>query len=412
MKHIWKGAVMLTLSAFLIAVIWGAGVLLFSYLHSRNDAATTLPLQKISAGLRLTKNGYQFSGAEYTQTDAAWLMLIGKDGAVVWSQDLPPEVPRQYSLSDVASFSRWYLQGYPVQMLIRSDGILVVGTAKGSAWKYNITLPQAYIRQLPWLCGGLLLAALSCTLLVSVRLSRRWFRKEQGKIDAARSDWINGVSHDVRTPLSLVMGYAGQMEQDAALPEPYRRQAAIIRSQSQNIRDLVNDLNLTMRLNGAMQPLRLEQVDPAALLRQVTADFLNQGLAAAHPVELELPEQPLPALSADPFLLRRAIGNLLTNCVRHNPPDCPISLGAAVQKNCLCVWVESKAAAQPPGKKPKMSLTADGEAAHGTGLQLVEQITATHGGTVRFFTGDRFRCELTLPLAEKRRKGHPVISVK
>ncbi|UQT50251.1 hypothetical protein M5E87_12360 [Flavonifractor plautii] len=84
----------------------------------------------------------------------------------------------------------------------------------------------------------------------------RQFRREQQERDFARSDWINGISHDIRTPLSMVMGYAGQLEADPVLLPRRRAQAAIIRRQSQTIRDLINDLNLTMRLDYAMQPLR------------------------------------------------------------------------------------------------------------------------------------------------------------
>ena len=94
-----------------------------------------------------------------------------------------------------------------------------------------------------------------------------------------------------------------------------------------------------MRLDCAMQPLRCEWVAPSALLRQITADFINGGLAAGHSVTLELPPQPLPQLWADPFLLRRAIGNLLSNCVVHAPPDCHIRLGALALGDALAIWV-------------------------------------------------------------------------
>ena len=79
------------------------------------------------------------------------------------------------------------------------------------------------------------------------------------------------------------MGYAGQLEADSALPPARRDQAAIIRRQSQTIRDLVNDLNLTMRLDCQMQALRKTKLDLAPFLRQTAADFLNSGLAEGLP---------------------------------------------------------------------------------------------------------------------------------
>ena len=56
------------------------------------------------------------------------------------------------------------------------------------------------------------------------------------------------------------------------------------------IRDLVNDLNLTMRLDWEMQPLRRELVQPAAFVRQTAADFLNGGMAQGFELEIDLPE--------------------------------------------------------------------------------------------------------------------------
>lgn len=73
------------------------------------------------------------------------------------------------------------------------------------------------------------------------------------------------------------MGYSAQMEGAEDLPVARRKQAGIIRAQSQVIRDLVNDLNLTMRLDCAMQPLRKESLQIEGLLRQTAADFLNGG---------------------------------------------------------------------------------------------------------------------------------------
>ena len=161
--------------------------------------------------------------------------------------------------------------------------------------------------------------ALGCVLLLAYFVVRRWFRKAQQVRDAARSDWINGVSHDIRPPpLSMVMGYAAQMKGAADLPPARQKQAKIIRVQSQEIRDLVNDLNLTMRLGCAMQALRKEPLQPEAFLRQTSADFLNGGMGEGFPFEMDLPAEPMPQIEADPFLLRRAVNNLLTNCVRHN----------------------------------------------------------------------------------------------
>ena len=52
--------------------------------------------------------------------------LLDESGTVVWGRDLPEELPRSYTSAQVASFSRWYLQDYPVKVWSREDGALMV----------------------------------------------------------------------------------------------------------------------------------------------------------------------------------------------------------------------------------------------------------------------------------------------
>ena len=396
-----KAAGLVVSSALLILAVTLVGLFAFIYYNTSAGLGWSAPMEDLSNTLTQTEGGYRFTGEALLGEDR-WAMLLDGEGRVVWSLRRPADVPEAYSLTDVAAFTRWYLRDYPVQCWVRGDGLLVVGSPKGSVWKHDIALHMETMLQLPLWFAGFFLLALICVLGLAALVLRRWFRREQQARDAARSGWINGISHDIRTPLSVVMGYAAQMAADPGLPAERRRQAAILCRQSQAIRDLVNDLNLTMRLDCEMQVLRRECLQPAAFLRQTVADFLNSGLAEGFPLEVELPEASLPALEVDAFLLRRAVNNLLSNCVRHNPPGCPIRVGARAQGDQVILWVESAAAAGLPGQAaPEPPLEADGGAAHGTGLKLVAQIAAAHGGEARFSGGTTFRCELWLPAGQR-----------
>ena len=392
-----KAAGLVAVSALLIVGILITGLLVFVFYNAEQGRDWSVPTQAVSDCLTQTADGYTFTGEALLRPEN-WAMLLDEGGRVVWSFRKPADVPDAFSLTEVASFIRWYLGDYPVQCRVRDDGLLVVGDAKGSIWKHDIALNTESLLQMPVWAAGLFLMALGCVLSLAYLVTRRWFRQSQQVRDEARAGWINGVSHDIRTPLSVVMGYAAQMEEDSALPPDRRRQASAIRAQSQVIRDLVNDLNLTMRLDCAMQALREERLQPAALLRRTAADFLNGGLAEGFPVEVELPSELLPDIEADEFLLRRAVNNLLTNCVRHNAPGCAIRMGGRVQADQVVLWVEGGQAAQSQSV-PSRQLEEDGGAAHGTGLRLVAQIAAAHGGKARFFTGAAYRCELWLPAA-------------
>ena len=396
LRSVWKGAVMVTVSALLIAVVTVLGLLAFVWYNSDGGRDWSAPLWEISDTLIWDGTAYQFTGEELLED--RWAMLISEEGQVVWSFRKPADLPEQYSLTDVASFTRWYLNDYPVQCRIRDDGLLVVGAPKGSVWKHDIAMSVDTLLQTPFWAAGLFLLALGGVLGFSYLTVGRWFRQAQQVRDAARSNWINGVSHDIRTPLSVVMGYSAQIEAAEELPPECRKQAGIIRAQSQVIRDLVNDLNLTMRLDCEMQALRKEPLQPAAFLRQTAADFLNGGMDSGFDFELEFPETPLPEVEADPFLLRRAVNNLLTNCVRHNAPSCSICLGAKSEGQELILWVEGGTVAGTAAPDSSQPLEPDGGAAHGTGLRLVAQIAAAHGGKAEFHSSTPYRCELRLPV--------------
>ena len=106
--------------------------------------------------------------------------------------------------------------------------------------------------------------------------------------DDARTSWIAGVSHDVRTPLALILGWAEQLEQDTALPAAARQKACGIRTQSEKLRALIEDLNLTSKLQYGAQPLRCQPTQAGPLLRRLAAEFCDSPLAASCTVALEI----------------------------------------------------------------------------------------------------------------------------
>ncbi len=105
--------------------------------------------------------------------------------------------------------------------------------------------------------------------------------------ETARANWIAGVSHDVRTPLSMIMGYAGQLREDAYLTDEERQKAAVIVKQSQRMRNLINDLNLASKLEYNMQPIHPQKENLIAVIRQVAVDFINMDIDDKHPIEWE-----------------------------------------------------------------------------------------------------------------------------
>ena len=64
----------------------------------------------------------------------------------------------------------------------------------------------------------------------------------------ARANWISGISHDIRTPLSMVLGYSSSLETNNTLNAEQQEKVAAIRQQATKIKYLIEDLNLTAKL--------------------------------------------------------------------------------------------------------------------------------------------------------------------
>ena len=397
-----KAAGLVAVSAVLIAGITLVGLMAFIAYNVSAGRGWTAPSEKVSAALVRSGSGYTFTGEELLG-EQRWAMLIDSGGEVVWSVRKPADVPEEYALTDVASFTRWYLNDYPVQCRVREDGLLVIGSPKGSVWKHDISMNMDALRQVPLWFILFFFLAVGCVLGLAFLVLRAWFRQAQQVRDAARSNWINGISHDIRTPLSMVMGYANQLEQDPELPPARREQAAIIRRPDQGNRGLVNDLNLTMRLDYEMQPLRRARIHPAALVRQASADLLNGGLEERYTLEVDIPpDAEQITLLADEGLLKRALMNLMNNGVRHNPEGCRlvVRLADAGEDCSLEVYssgeMEKRASADV---RREGGVNADGSAPHGTGLKLVEQIARAHGGEFHIRQEGAYVCgQIILPI--------------
>ena len=364
---------------------------------------------------------------EYT----VWAMLLNEDGDVVWQQNLPENLPRSYTSAEVASFSRWYLEDYPVKVWTRADGnLMVVGFPPRTLVKFYYALEWPYMGVL---LGGIA-AAFIINLLLIIFLILRNTRKvekamtpilqgiqnlshgkalhleEQGELaeinaglnraadymrqkDNTRAEWIRGVSHDIRTPLSMVLGYASELEDDCGLPPNARKQAGIIRRESEKMKRLIDDLNLTTKLEYALQPVHFKDVDWVETSRQAVSEVLNSGLDSRYEIVFaEMQPGRSVHLLGDDGLLRRMLDNLIRNSITHNPHGCTISVSVGEEKgHCLCTVSDDGIGIEPErlnvlnrGDDITSTQGSDEKNEHGLGLKLVMQIVKAHRGTVSF----------------------------
>ncbi len=446
--------------------LFALNVVLFLALSSQGvsnaggwEAAKNLgqELQETDAGFVLSKQGQEILKERH-----AWAILV-EDGTgnVIWKSDhLPEEIPLHYSVAEISYYTRGYIADYPTTTASRGEDLMIVGHPKTMYWKHMTpTFDYALIAHVPqilliFLCvnlvavffiywisvGGVLrsvnpivtgiealpagkdvyiqekglLSDLACAInRVSEKLMRQ--DRELKKKETARANWISGVSHDIRTPLSMVMGYAGQMEEDASLSEQNRKKAAIIRQQSTRIKNLVNDLNLASKLEYHMQPMHAQPVNLVAVARQCIVDYLNLDLNPQYTISCETGKEFSPCIiEGDKELIRRAINNLIDNSICHNPDGCTIVVSVAESNAGYQVSVEDNGVGVTEKEldilrnTPHYMMNDSGtrEPRHGLGLLIVQQIVAAHGGSVTFSCGKAggFRVQLQFPKLPEEKK--------
>ncbi len=359
-----------------------------------------------------------------------WAMFLDADGKCDWAVSLPEEVPAQYAIQDVAVFSKGYLEDYPVFVRSVDNGLLVLGYPKDSFMKITGNyFPMQAVRLFPLFVTGML--AVDVLLLFLVYwFSKRKISKNTEPIMAsiktlsagkssnlsikgelseiadsvnqasrilsrqneARANWISGVSHDIRTPLSMIMGYAQRISNNDAASENVRQEADIIQAQSAKIKDLVQDLNLVSQLEYEMQPLHKEPIRLSKLLRSYAADLLNAGIDPEYSIEVDVSsDAETIVMECDARLISRAINNLVQNSIRHNPQGCTIRLRLDCADDTLSIAVADNGVGlsaekmQELEEKPHYMESTDErlDLRHGLGLLLVRQIVEAHGGTMK-----------------------------
>ncbi len=401
--------------------------------------------------------GYELSGegGEILERSGSWAVLV-QDGTgnVIWhSENLPGEIQLHYSMAEISWYTRGYIEDYPTTTAAMGENLIIVGNPKERYWKElyptfslnmiknaprtiliflgaNLTLvfliymivTSGILRSVKPIVQGIqalpggedvyvkekgLLSDLAAALnQVSEKL--RCQEYELKKKERARADWISGVSHDIRTPLSMVMGYASEMEEAAELSEEYRQKAGIIRMQSVRMKNLVNDLNLASKLEYHVQPMKMEAVNLVTMLRETAVYFMNLDIDGKYPMELavDISSRSGEIVPGDLELLKRAVNNLLQNAQIHNPAGCHIWMGISEAEGRICITIlddgigvtEEQLRRLKDTPHYMLSSGRTSEPRHGLGLLIVQQIVGVHGGSVEFGHGEEngFRVDIFL----------------
>ena len=221
-----------------------------------------------------------------------------------------------------------------------------------------------------------------------------------------RSSILAALSHDVRTPLTVLYGLADTLalhQQD--LPESVRETACAVRDQAKRLNSMVNNLLDMARLHAGQVQLRkewqpIEEVIGASI-KLSGADF--QG----HAVKVRLADG-LPLIEFDAVLLERVFCNLIENAAKYSPPNSNIELSVSSNETEAVITVCNSGEGFPknkltqvfePFERGNSESNVDGA---GMGLAICRAVIEAHGGSIAVSNpANGGACvRFTLPLGE------------
>lgn len=411
----------LGLATFFLGVGWHA--------EKQNDSFS----QPYSLGTALMATGKVVLTDELRDQldqEGIWYMVLDPEGKILQSYQLPDHLHRDYSQNDVVRFTRWYLDDYPVFSfpMDTDHSLLVLGYPPGSYDKFpdNYYHFETLIGLLK-LALGILAGIFVCLFLAFLRTRYKLQEEmtpirqglaqlsaydkvsldEEGNLSEIkqainqtsallregkdmRSHWIRGVSHDLRNPLTLMVGNVSQLR-SKGIQEP---ELDKLETHIGSMEHILSNLTMSYLLDDRSVEDHFKEMEVNAWLREGISDFLNGHDEAD--LEIHVLEKPA-YLKGDPSLLTRALHNLLTNALVHNE-EVHIQVSLERNQDQLILWVKDDGSISP-SKVGELNTITSNYRAHGMGTVITKQIVALHQGSLYYSYGKPgLWVEIVLPL--------------
>ncbi|HET8767531.1 MAG TPA: HAMP domain-containing sensor histidine kinase, partial [Pedococcus sp.] len=213
------------------------------------------------------------------------------------------------------------------------------------------------------------------------------------ELDRAKSDFVTNISHELRTPITSVIGYAEMLASGEA-GDLDRLQLSMVEKVQRNatrLLALIEDVLAVSRVDAGSFTLTLEEVNLRAVVWQACEVLDTQARDAGVTVRVALPHGPVQVVG-DKAQLERALINLVSNAVKFTPPGGEVTVRVRRAPDAVTVAVEDTGMGVPEDEAHRLferffrSSTAQVNAVQGTGigLTLVASIAHAHHGEVGY----------------------------
>ncbi|OME43105.1 two-component sensor histidine kinase [Paenibacillus odorifer] len=252
--------------------------------------------------------------------------------------------------------------------------------------------------------------------LVALNINRMAERLEQKiikerEIEKSKMEMITGISHDLRTPLTSIIGYIELLRTESYQDKKeYTRFIQNTYNKALHLKKLLDDLFEYTRLNSVDSRLNLERIDLSQLLNQLLFEF--EPIAQENNVHLikDIDKSPIITL-IDSEKIARAIDNLLMNALKYSISPGSISIRITTDSEHCTIEIENKGTPLSQDQENRLferfykvdhSRKSQGiQTGAGLGLSIARNIAELHKGTLTLkHTHDVFTFQLRLPFGE------------
>ena len=374
-------------------------------------------------------------GLSQLNNNGLWVQILDEYGEEVFSRNKPPDIPTRYLPSELIVINRnnehpdYTIFAHSTQLSDRTFTYLIGFPHRIGHFTliYNgeraKSLFPIFIRVIIVMACGLLLFIFAYTFWLSKNLSTlvkgvndissRDYKplKETGpfseisrsinrmktyirrsdrtkvETDRMRQEWIVNITHDLKTPLSPIKGYA---ELFAYHPDlELKESGMIILRNIEHAEILINDMKMAYQLESNVIPYVPQSVNIVRYLREIMIDIINNPLSANRELEFESSESEIETL-LDPSIFYRAIQNLIINALIHNPPGTTVKVLVEVHsKSRLQITIQDNGdgmdevtASQLFERYYRGTDTKQRTEGSGLGMAIAKQIIHLHGGKI------------------------------
>jgi PAS domain S-box-containing protein len=209
------------------------------------------------------------------------------------------------------------------------------------------------------------------------------------ELDAMKSEFVATVSHDLRSPLNLMRGYATMLEMVGELNEQQNSYVRKIIAAVENMSRLVNNLLDLGRIEAGVD-LQLEIVLVHDIVEKVTSSLQLQAIQKHIQLNAEIPSQTVPLIEADPALLHQALYNLVENAIKYTDANGTVTVKVQASQDVMTFMVCDTGIGIAPVDQQRLfekffrgaQRETRQQSGSGLGLAIVKSIAERHNGRV------------------------------